>query len=116
MGGKAVAQEGDVAEVEPGAIHFVADNFAAGLRVVGEIGCCGGVDTMAVGYECKVFAVVAVGMVGSLTHPGVAVDDMQQIVALAQLGDRGEILVFDTLAEQCVVGYGDGLRLAYAAE
>lgn len=55
-------------------------------------------------------------MVGSLTHPGVAVDDVQQIAALAQLGDRGEILVFDTLAEQCVVGYGDGLSLAYAAE
>lgn len=47
--GKAVADEGEVAEVEPGAIHFVADNLAAGLRVVGEIGCCGGVGTMAVG-------------------------------------------------------------------
>lgn len=49
MGGKAVAQEGDVAEVELGFVIFVADNFAAGLRVVGEVRRCGGVGTVAVG-------------------------------------------------------------------
>lgn len=51
MAGEAVADEGEVAKVECDFLHIVADNLAVRLRVVGEVGGCGGVDAVAVSYE-----------------------------------------------------------------
>ena len=58
--------------------------------------------------DCKnVFPVVAVLVAVADVHPGGAVDDMQQPVALGEWGDSSEVAAVDSAAEGCGVAHGD---------